>query len=63
MSDPHLNLFDVRLRRRLLAKGALDEKALEHHLETLPDVSGQAVTIDIQQPAVLGAAVDEEDEE
>ncbi len=52
--------FDVRVRERFLASGALDPKALEKHLAELKDVSAQSEALDLRQPAVLGG--DESDD-
>jgi hypothetical protein len=46
--------WDVRVRERNLRKGMLDEKDVEKHLSQLPDVSDQAESIGISQPALGG---------
>lgn len=44
--------FDVRVRDRLVAAGTLDPKVLEQHVTELVDLEAQAVSIDIDQPAL-----------
>jgi 23S rRNA maturation mini-RNase III len=44
--------FDIRVRERLVASGTLDSKVLEQHVAELVDLEAQAVSIDIDQPAL-----------
>lgn len=44
--------FDLRVRDRMLASGALDPKNLERHLAELPDLEANAETLPFDQPAV-----------
>jgi hypothetical protein len=46
--------WDVRVRERNLRKGVLDDKDVEKYLSQLPDVSDQADTIGLGQPALGG---------
>ena len=46
--------WDVRVRERNLRKGILDDKDVEKHLTQLPDVSDQAESIAVSQPALGG---------
>ena len=46
--------WDVRVRERNLRKGILDDKDVEKHLSGLPDMSDQAESIAIAQPALGG---------
>jgi hypothetical protein len=46
--------WDVRVRERNLRKGIFDEKDVEKHIAQLPDVSDQADTITLAQPAIGG---------
>ena len=56
--------FDVRVRERFLVSGVLDPKALEKHLGELKDVSANAETVELRQPAIAGAdELDEDDAE
>jgi hypothetical protein len=44
--------FDIRVRERLVGAGTLEAKVIEQHLAELPDLDANAVTIDIDQPAL-----------
>jgi hypothetical protein len=46
--------WDVRVRERNLRKGIFDEKDVEKYITTLPDVSEQADSIPLPQPAIGG---------
>jgi hypothetical protein len=46
--------WDVRVRERNIRKGIFEEKDVEKHLAQLPDVSDQADSIDLEQPALGG---------
>ena len=46
--------WDVRVRERNIRKGIFDEKDVEKHIAQLPDVSDQADTIGLGQPAIGG---------
>jgi hypothetical protein len=46
--------WDVRVRERNLRKGVFDEKDVEKHVSQLVDVSDQADTITLGQPAIGG---------
>jgi hypothetical protein len=46
--------WDVRVRERNLRKGILDDKDVEKHLTQLPDVSEQADSVALPQPALGG---------
>ena len=39
-------LVDVRVARRYIRKGQLDEKDFERYLKSLPDVADQAVPVE-----------------
>lgn len=54
--------FDVRVRERFLANGALDPKVLEKHLGDLKDVGQNADLVTLRQPALAGGD-DEGDED
>jgi hypothetical protein len=47
-------MYDLRVRQRLLASGALEAKVVERYLAELPDLDGYAETIPFDQPAVTG---------
>jgi hypothetical protein len=46
--------WDVRVRERNIRKGIFDEKDVEKHIASLPDVGDQAESIPIPQPAIAG---------
>ena len=46
--------WDVRVRERNLNKGILEPKDVEKHLSQLPDLSDQAESIAVPQPALGG---------
>jgi hypothetical protein len=46
--------WDVRVRERNVRKGILDDKDIEKHLATLPDVGDQAESLPLPQPAIGG---------
>jgi hypothetical protein len=46
--------WDVRVRERNVRKGIFDEKDIEKHLAQLQDVSDQAESIGLVQPALGG---------
>lgn len=52
MDAPENFKLDVRIRARMLAKGALAEADVQKHLEALPDLSPTAETLDANQPAI-----------
>jgi hypothetical protein len=61
-TQPHL--FDVRLRDRLLASGALLSTDLERHLAALPDMENHTTSLHLAQPALSGDdEYEDEDEE
>ena len=45
-------MYDMRVRERLLASGALDAKTVERYLAELPDLDGHAETLAVEQPAL-----------
>ena len=45
-------MYDLRVRERMLASGALDPKVLERYLAELPDLEAQSEEIPFDQPAV-----------
>jgi hypothetical protein len=51
-------VYDLRVRERLLASGALDPKHVERYLAELPDLDGHAETIPFEQPALDGRSSD-----
>jgi hypothetical protein len=51
-------MFDLRVRERLLASGALDPKVVERYLADLPDLEAHAEKMPYEQPAVGGDADD-----
>jgi hypothetical protein len=53
--------LDLRVRTRNLANGKLDLKTVEAHLAGLPDLSAQAETVELEQPALLGDLGQEDD--
>ena len=55
--------MDVRVRERNLKSGALTEKELEKYLTGLPDVTEQAEAFGTSQPALVGSAADDIDED
>jgi outer membrane biosynthesis protein TonB len=52
MAIPAELKFDVRVRERLVADGLLSETEVQKHLESLPDLEGQAVDLTMKQPAL-----------
>lgn len=44
--------LDLRVRERNLANGVLDQKVVDKHLADLTDLSDQAETVDLLQPAL-----------
>jgi hypothetical protein len=44
--------LDLRVRERNLATGVLEQKTVDKHLADLPDLSDQADTVDLFQPAL-----------
>jgi len=52
MASPAELKFDVRVRERLVGDGLLSESEVAKHLESLPDLEGQAVDLTIKQPAL-----------
>jgi hypothetical protein len=64
-------LMDVRVRERNLKSGALTDKDLEKQLAALPDVSDQAESFAIAQPALaqqhavesVSDGIDDEDDD
>jgi hypothetical protein len=52
MAIPAELKFDVRVRERLVGDGLLSESEVAKHLESLPDLEGQAVELTIKQPAL-----------
>jgi hypothetical protein len=46
--------WDVRVRERNIRKGVFDEKDVEKYVAALPDVSDQADSIGLPQPALGG---------
>jgi hypothetical protein len=46
--------WDVRVRERNLRKGTFDEKDVEKHLASLPDVADQSDAVTTAQPALGG---------
>ena len=57
MSTPSKDpwLLDIRIRQRNVKKGLVDEKEVEKHLASLPDLSAQADTVTLPQPALTGS--------
>jgi len=51
-------MYDLRVRERLLASGALDVKTVERYLAELPDLDGHAETLPFDQPALNGRGSD-----
>jgi len=49
-------MYDLRVRERLLASGALDTKTVERYLAELPDLEGHAEALPFDQPALHGRA-------
>jgi hypothetical protein len=56
MPMPEQFKYDVRVRERLQRKRLVTESEVERHLETLQDVSANAVDIELKQPALLSEA-------
>jgi hypothetical protein len=46
--------WDIRVRERNVRKGIFDEKDIEKHIASLPDVADQAESIAVPQPALGG---------
>jgi hypothetical protein len=46
--------WDIRVRERNVRKGIFDDKDIEKHIAQLPDVSDQAESISVPQPALGG---------
>ncbi|MBM4364449.1 MAG: hypothetical protein FJ104_17355, partial [Deltaproteobacteria bacterium] len=53
MSFPEIFKLDVRIRARLLAKGAIREADVAAHLDGLADQDAACLTVDEGQPALL----------
>jgi hypothetical protein len=51
-------MYDLRVRERLLASGALDPKTVERYLAELPDLEGYAEALPFEQPALGGRSSD-----
>ncbi len=51
-------MYDLRVRERLLASGALDPKTVERYLAELPDLEGVAEALPFEQPALSGRSSD-----
>jgi hypothetical protein len=45
-------MYDLRVRERMLASGALDPKTLERFLTELPDLEGHYESLPFDQPAL-----------
>jgi hypothetical protein len=45
-------MYDLRVRERMLASGALDPKTLERFLAELPDLEGHYESLPFDQPAL-----------
>jgi len=59
-------LLDKRVLQRYLRKGVLDEKELEKHMKSLPDLAEQAVPIESAlepSAAVIGGHAGSEDKQ
>jgi hypothetical protein len=56
MSNKTINSWewDIRVRERNLASGALTPKDVEKHVTQLPDVAEQADPVTLPQPALGG---------
>ena len=52
MSIPELFKYDLRVRERLQRKRQLTESEVDQHLSSLSDVSGNAIEIELKQPAL-----------
>jgi hypothetical protein len=52
MPLPESFKYDVRVRDRLTRRGLLDEADLEKHIASLPDVSSNALDVELKQPAL-----------
>lgn len=55
MRDPEMFKYDVRVRERMVKAGRLSSDELSKQLAALPDVEENAVSIELEQPA-LGRA-------
>lgn len=55
-------MYDLRVRERLLASGALEPKFVEKYLADLPDLEAHAERLPYEQPALGGPGADEDDE-
>src|SRR5690606_32016891 len=53
MNQPEQFEFDVRIRERMLVRGRVDQSSVEARLASLRDLSDQAVTMEIEQPALI----------
>ncbi len=51
-------MYDLRVRERLLARGALDPKTVERDLAELPDLEGVSEALPFDQPALGGRGSD-----
>lgn len=52
MSDRELFMYDVRVRDRFLAEGAITKADVERRLAALQDLEGQCEEVDLEQPAL-----------
>lgn len=44
--------FDVRIQKRLIKKGLVQESELESRLASLPDMEGQSEAVEVEQPGI-----------
>lgn len=52
MTDRELFKYDVRVRERFVAEGAITKSDLERHLSALADVAEQCEEVELEQPAL-----------
>lgn len=52
MSDRELFMYDVRVRERFLAEGAITKADVERRLAALRDLEDQCEEVDLEQPAL-----------
>ncbi len=52
MSDREQFMYDVRVRDRFMAEGAISKSEVERHLAALVDVAEQCEELDLEQPAL-----------
>lgn len=53
MNQPESFKYDVRVRARMMDRGAISDEEIAKHLSALPDLEKRAVTLVLEQPALM----------